>query len=160
MRLGALLAADPSSLHTLDGVSEEDKQHIENEKTHRWKQPLMMYYVAVISSMAAVVQGMDEAVVVSPSPSFLLQSHFGSVKESSLPDAERGANLLLQTLRARKPQQRQEHGRPPGSRCVATRPSKGGLPSAKADVVSGGQSTRRRTFAACVACPSANPRNI
>lgn len=34
-----------------------------NEKDHKWDQPWQIYYVAFISSMAAVVQGMDESVV-------------------------------------------------------------------------------------------------
>eukprot|EP00918_Siedleckia_nematoides_P069654 GHVU01151896.1.p1 GENE.GHVU01151896.1~~GHVU01151896.1.p1 ORF type:complete len:615 (+),score=34.93 GHVU01151896.1:263-2107(+) len=62
-RRGAVLAADPANVDRISNITAEEKQWIEYEKTNRWKQPLMMYYVAVISSMAAIVQGMDEAVV-------------------------------------------------------------------------------------------------
>ncbi|KAI9617784.1 hypothetical protein H4Q26_012648 [Puccinia striiformis f. sp. tritici PST-130] len=60
---GAILAADPEDLNRIPGISDEERQFIEWESTRRWKQPMMMYFIAVISSMAAIVQGMDEAVV-------------------------------------------------------------------------------------------------
>ncbi|KAG0144645.1 hypothetical protein CROQUDRAFT_47011 [Cronartium quercuum f. sp. fusiforme G11] len=62
-RRGAVLAADPLNLDRINHITPEERQSIEYEKTNRWKQPMMLYYVAVISSMAAIVQGMDEAVV-------------------------------------------------------------------------------------------------
>jgi len=60
---GALLAADPQDLDRIPGITQEERQFIEWESTRRWKQPMMMYFIAIISSMAAIVQGMDEAVV-------------------------------------------------------------------------------------------------
>ncbi|KAG0144641.1 hypothetical protein CROQUDRAFT_672231 [Cronartium quercuum f. sp. fusiforme G11] len=60
---GAVLAADPANLDRITNISADERMYIEWEKTNRWKQPMIMYYVAVISSMAAIVQGMDEAVV-------------------------------------------------------------------------------------------------
>lgn len=60
---GAILAADPQDLDRIPGLTPEERQYVEDEANHRWRQPLMMYYIAVISSMAAIVQGMDEAVV-------------------------------------------------------------------------------------------------
>lgn len=62
-RRGALLAADPLDLNRIPHLNEEERRWISFEETHKWKQPMIMYYIAVISSMAAIVQGMDEAVV-------------------------------------------------------------------------------------------------
>ncbi|WAQ91775.1 hypothetical protein PtA15_15A167 [Puccinia triticina] len=60
---GAILAANPQDLDRIPGITAEERQFIDWETTRRWKQPLMMYFIAVLSSMAAIVQGMDEAVV-------------------------------------------------------------------------------------------------
>ncbi|MBW0522375.1 hypothetical protein O181_062090 [Austropuccinia psidii MF-1] len=60
---GAILAADPKNLDRIPNLTQQERYYIECEETHRWKQPLIMYYIAVLSSMAAIVQGMDEAVV-------------------------------------------------------------------------------------------------
>ncbi|KAA1129411.1 hypothetical protein PGTUg99_032672 [Puccinia graminis f. sp. tritici] len=62
-RRGAILAADPSDLDRLPQITEEERQWVSFETTRKWKQPMTMFYIAVISSMAAIVQGMDEAVV-------------------------------------------------------------------------------------------------
>lgn len=60
---GAILAADPQNLDRVPYLTPEEREFIDAEKTHKWRQPMIMYYVAVLSSMAAIVQGMDEAVV-------------------------------------------------------------------------------------------------
>lgn len=60
---GAVLAADPKNLERITHITDEERQFIDAETTHKWRQPMIMYYIAVISSMAAIVQGMDESVV-------------------------------------------------------------------------------------------------
>ncbi|KNZ45076.1 hypothetical protein VP01_850g3 [Puccinia sorghi] len=60
---GAVLAANPQDLVRIPGITEEERHFIDWESSRRWKQPMLIYFVAVISSMAAIVQGMDEAVV-------------------------------------------------------------------------------------------------
>ncbi|CAH7670520.1 hypothetical protein BY996DRAFT_4581007 [Phakopsora pachyrhizi] len=60
---GAVLAADPSNVDRISGITQAERSFISDETEHRWRQPWVMYYIAVISSMAAIVQGMDEAVV-------------------------------------------------------------------------------------------------
>ncbi len=42
---GALISQKKSRLETIDRLSEEDKEFIRREKTHRWRQPRMMYYM-------------------------------------------------------------------------------------------------------------------
>lgn len=59
---GALLAADTKKSARMN-LSQHDMTILEEEETHRWRQPWAVYYVAIISSMAAVVQGMDETVI-------------------------------------------------------------------------------------------------
>jgi hypothetical protein len=59
-RRAALLAKSPDDHH--DFFSDQERKILEEEHTHKWKQTWPMYYVALVSSFAAVVQGMDESV--------------------------------------------------------------------------------------------------
>lgn len=59
---GAVLAGFPHEVETVDGLTPEESTALHDEKTNRWKQPWQIYYVAIISSMAAVVQGMEYVV--------------------------------------------------------------------------------------------------
>ena len=70
----------PIAHNRLDDFTEEDRQILDDEVNHKWKQTGMLYYVSVtyistchgtdfplqmvvMSSLAAAVQGMDEAVI-------------------------------------------------------------------------------------------------
>ena len=56
---GAVLAGFPHDEDMIEGVTPEELAALHDEKTNKWKQPWQVYYVAIISSMAAVVQGME-----------------------------------------------------------------------------------------------------
>lgn len=61
-RKGALVAQNP---HDIDGINElslEDREALNREHTHRWSQPFTLYWLVVMCSLAAAVQGMDETV--------------------------------------------------------------------------------------------------
>ncbi|KAJ4468263.1 MFS sugar transporter [Lentinula aciculospora] len=60
---GALVAQDPSQFEKLPQLDEEDKAIFRRELTHKWDQPYMLYYLVILCSMAAAVQGMDESVI-------------------------------------------------------------------------------------------------
>ncbi|KAJ3966059.1 hypothetical protein EV361DRAFT_936808 [Lentinula raphanica] len=60
---GALVAQDPSRFEDLTQLDEEDKAVLKRELTHKWDQPYMLYYLVILCSMAAAVQGMDESVI-------------------------------------------------------------------------------------------------
>lgn len=59
---GAVLAAFPHEAEKVEGLTPEELTALHDEKTNKWKQPWQVYYIAIISSMAAVVQGMECAV--------------------------------------------------------------------------------------------------
>ncbi|THV01101.1 hypothetical protein K435DRAFT_718319 [Dendrothele bispora CBS 962.96] len=60
---GALVAQDPTAFESLSLLDEDDKNVLRRELTHKWDQPKMLYYLVVLCSMAAAVQGMDESVI-------------------------------------------------------------------------------------------------
>ncbi|KAJ6471627.1 hypothetical protein C8R47DRAFT_745810 [Mycena vitilis] len=63
LRKGALVARDPLAFESIDILDEDDKYHLRRETTHRYSQTPALYYMVVMSSLAAAVQGMDEAVI-------------------------------------------------------------------------------------------------
>ncbi|OAQ67318.1 sugar porter (SP) family MFS transporter [Pochonia chlamydosporia 170] len=61
-RHGALIAQNPNSVHDLPNLSPDDRSTLDREHTHRWSQPFTLYWLCVMCSLAAAVQGMDETV--------------------------------------------------------------------------------------------------
>ena len=54
---GALLAQDPGAFETLPMLDEEDRRVLRREVTHKWDHPWTLYYLVVMCSIAAAVQG-------------------------------------------------------------------------------------------------------
>jgi len=56
---GALIAQDPTAFESLPLLDEDDRNVLRRELTHKWDQPKMLYYLVVLCSMAAAVQGVS-----------------------------------------------------------------------------------------------------
>ncbi|PYI11886.1 hypothetical protein BO78DRAFT_402654 [Aspergillus sclerotiicarbonarius CBS 121057] len=63
LKKGALVAQDPKSFEELGELSEGEKEILRREKTHRWSQPFMMYFMTILCAGSAIVQGMDQTAV-------------------------------------------------------------------------------------------------
>ncbi|KAI6145809.1 hypothetical protein BKA82DRAFT_26914 [Pisolithus tinctorius] len=63
LKKGALVAQNADAYKQYDMFTDEDKKFLEDEVTHKWRQTGTLYYMVVMSSLAAAVQGMDEAVI-------------------------------------------------------------------------------------------------
>jgi len=63
LRKGALVAQDPAAFESYELLDDKDKFFLRQEITQKWKQTPTLYYMVVLSSFAAAVQGMDEAVI-------------------------------------------------------------------------------------------------
>lgn len=61
-RKGALVAQNPDSYTEITELNDEDRNVLEREHTHRWSQTFTLWWLVVMCSMAAAVQGMDETV--------------------------------------------------------------------------------------------------
>ncbi|CRG85750.1 putative polyol transporter 6 [Talaromyces islandicus] len=61
-RKGALISQNPAGAQDLTELTDEDKAIILKEHTHKWDQPFALYWLVVMCSLAAAVQGMDETV--------------------------------------------------------------------------------------------------
>lgn len=56
---GALLAQDPAAFETLPMLTEHDRVVLRREFTHKWDQPKTLYYMVIMCSVAAAVQGVS-----------------------------------------------------------------------------------------------------
>ncbi|GAB1193911.1 hypothetical protein APSETT444_003147 [Aspergillus pseudonomiae] len=63
LKRGALVAQDPKAFEELSELSEGEKELLRREKTHRWSQPFMMYFMTILCAGSAIVQGMDQTAV-------------------------------------------------------------------------------------------------
>ncbi|PLN77167.1 and other transporter-domain-containing protein [Aspergillus taichungensis] len=61
-RKGALLSQNPRAAEALPELTESEREAIIRERTHKWSQPWMLYFLSAMCSLAAAVQGMDETV--------------------------------------------------------------------------------------------------
>ncbi|WFC98790.1 hypothetical protein MYAM1_001522 [Malassezia yamatoensis] len=59
-------------------LNEEDRQALRDEKEHRWRQPIQLYWLCVCCSVAAAVQGADETVINGALLFFPEQFNIGS----------------------------------------------------------------------------------
>ncbi|KZT72160.1 hypothetical protein DAEQUDRAFT_664568 [Daedalea quercina L-15889] len=80
---GALVAQDPTAFEALPLLNDEDRLVLRREMTHRWAQPLQLYYLVILCSMAAAVQGMDESVINGANLFFADQFGIGTVGNQS-----------------------------------------------------------------------------
>ncbi|KAI2642101.1 hypothetical protein GGS21DRAFT_290858 [Xylaria nigripes] len=62
-RLGAMISGDMNRYDSIDGLESHERTVLDQETTHRWRNPPMLYAVITICSLCAAVQGMDETVV-------------------------------------------------------------------------------------------------
>lgn len=61
IRKGALVAGNPHGFESMTELSAEEKEAFRVERDHKWRQPKTLYALVVACSMAAVVQGQDQA---------------------------------------------------------------------------------------------------
>lgn len=59
-RKGALVSQNPSNIQDIEEITQADWDALEREHTHKWSQPWSLYWLVIMCSLAAAVQGMDE----------------------------------------------------------------------------------------------------
>lgn len=72
-RKAALVAQDPTAFESLTPLSEEDRIVLRRELTHKWSQPFQLYYLVILCSLSAAVQGVCHAFVSRLSPMSLMR---------------------------------------------------------------------------------------
>lgn len=66
---GALLARvqqREDGFEYVDTISEDEKEILRRERTHRWSQPFKLYFLVVLCAGSAIVQGMDQTGMCTP----------------------------------------------------------------------------------------------
>ncbi|WWD16093.1 hypothetical protein CI109_100518 [Kwoniella shandongensis] len=62
-RKGGLVAKRPNGFEKMAILSEQDKEKLRHEISHKYDQPWVLYNLVIACSVAAAVQGMDESVI-------------------------------------------------------------------------------------------------
>lgn len=62
---GAVVAKDPMAFESLTILDQHEKETLRMEITHKWKQPRDLYYLVIVCSMAAAVQGVRYILSIS-----------------------------------------------------------------------------------------------
>jgi hypothetical protein len=65
-RKGALLsrvAQRENGFESVHQLSEDEKELLRRETTHRWSQPFQLYFLVILCAGSAIVQGMDQTAV-------------------------------------------------------------------------------------------------
>lgn len=60
LKKGALCAQGSTSFENMENLTEDEKQALIKESTHRWSQPWAMYFTVMLCSIGAAVQGWDQ----------------------------------------------------------------------------------------------------
>jgi hypothetical protein len=58
-RKGALAAQDPLAFNSISHFTDTEKDIFRREFTHRWDHPSTLYYLVILCSVAAAVQGVS-----------------------------------------------------------------------------------------------------
>ena len=56
LKRGALVAQDPSTFETVEGLTPDERTALEEEVTHKWRHPLALYVTIITCSIGAAVQ--------------------------------------------------------------------------------------------------------
>ena len=56
LQKGALVAQNPTSFETIKGITDEERDYLRLEVTHKWKQPRSLYFTIGLCSIGAAVQ--------------------------------------------------------------------------------------------------------
>ncbi|KAL2008003.1 hypothetical protein VTN00DRAFT_7985 [Thermoascus crustaceus] len=60
LKKGALVARDPASFESVEGLTENESNAIRDEVLHKWRQPMALYFTIILCSIGAAVQGWDQ----------------------------------------------------------------------------------------------------
>lgn len=60
LKKGALIGQKPSEVHGIPEISQEEGQVLCEEVTRRWHHPRAMYYLVILNSISAAIQGWDQ----------------------------------------------------------------------------------------------------
>jgi hypothetical protein len=60
LRKGALVAQSPYMIDRIVELTEDERESLRNEVTHRWRHPKILYFTIILNSIAAAIQGWDQ----------------------------------------------------------------------------------------------------
>lgn len=77
LKKGALVAQDPKAFESLDELSEEEKEFLRRETTHKWHQPFMMYFMTSMFQLRSMALPVSDPVQSSSLCRFSHRAGYG-----------------------------------------------------------------------------------
>ncbi|KAK0262691.1 hypothetical protein LTR35_017699 [Friedmanniomyces endolithicus] len=99
LRKGAFVARDPANFASLEQLSEEEKEALSHEVTHKWSHTRTLYITIITCSIGAAVQGWDQTGSNGANLSFPKQFGIGSGGTPGAPNQDRD-NWLVGLINA------------------------------------------------------------
>jgi hypothetical protein len=56
LQKGAMISQDPTNFEAVEGLDASELEALRNEKLHKWRQPLSLYFTVILCSIGACVQ--------------------------------------------------------------------------------------------------------
>ena len=60
LKKGALVAQSPNDFENISELNQEDIRVLREETTHRWRHPKTLYFLIILNSIGAAIQGWDQ----------------------------------------------------------------------------------------------------
>ncbi|KAI5858782.1 hypothetical protein BZA05DRAFT_382426 [Tricharina praecox] len=89
LQRGALVAQDPANFESVKELTEEEKEHLRFEISHKWKHPNALYMTIIICSIGAAVQGWDQTGSNGANLSFPKEFGIGHGDDPTQPNHDR-----------------------------------------------------------------------
>lgn len=80
LRRGAVVAQNPTEYEDIEEITEEEKEHLRREVTHKWAHPKALYLTIIVCSIGAAVQGWDQTGSNGANLSFPMEFGIGAAK--------------------------------------------------------------------------------
>ena len=60
LKKGALVAQSPDDYESMAELTDDEKRALREEKTRRWHHPRTLYFLIILNSIGAAIQGWDQ----------------------------------------------------------------------------------------------------
>ena len=56
LKKGALVAQNPAAFEEIELLDDDDREALRQEKAHKWRHPMALYFTIIVCSIGAAVQ--------------------------------------------------------------------------------------------------------
>ncbi|PSN67775.1 hypothetical protein BS50DRAFT_348632 [Corynespora cassiicola Philippines] len=99
LKKGALVAQNPAAFEEIELLDDDDREALRQEKAHKWRHPMALYFTIIVCSIGAAVQGWDQTGSNGANLSFPREFGIGEGENAGHPNRWRD-NLIVGVVNA------------------------------------------------------------